>query len=439
MQKFREWAKINEIEQSDGLKLISFFVIFVIFLFHRSTFNTIGTKVFYTTCWPFFQKCEALQDVIFFNSHLEFRGIFSMLVFSVICYAIYVLIKNKYYNFYLAVLALFLTFILPWFIIGGYHDTLFKYPEQYIFFIVALFLFTPGYRFFFLQVFFILSYLLATISKIGSDTWLLGFLSLPYIPELVMPIATNLLIILQLLVPVLLISKDNRIRIGALILLELFHLYTVSFIGVLFFCVTSPFLFILFYSNYKEMDFKSLYKSFFGGLFILILLLLNLLRLTIPQNDYLTFEGAYTGFNMFHSTKGCLVEYVGSDSKVKEIRIPIRMGNQQCDPYNVLLIVKENCGDPKHTNNKYLKLYTFFPNKDYITVDEADYCSLEYSAFTHNDWIEPRLIREKVYSETKIYRFFTHTKDELQSIYTFVFYLMLMHFFMKSIGGKNLV
>ena len=154
------WLEPKEIENSQGLQIISWCILVSLSLFLYWSNITIGARVFHTNCWPFFQNCQNLQNIFFLNSHLELRGLCVSIMLGLLCFSAFYLL-NKKYNYFLLLLTIFyILFLLPWFLVAGYHELLFTYPEYYLFFIVSLFLFTPRRRFLFLTLFFILSYFL---------------------------------------------------------------------------------------------------------------------------------------------------------------------------------------------------------------------------------------------------------------------------------------
>lgn len=433
-EKVTAWLQPEEIENSPGLQIISWCILVsvVVFLFWSNV--VVGARIFNTSCWTFFQDCKNLQDIFFLNSYLGLRSLQITLFLGILCYAAYSLLKKRYLHYLISFLVFYFFLLLPWFLVAGYHERLFTYPEYYLFFIVSLFIFTPKHRFFFLQLFFLLSYVLSTISKIGSETWLLGLLELPLIPQVLMPFFTNSLIIVQLLVPVLLLSNNKKIRVGAFLLFEIFHLYSVSLAWVTFFLVTSPLLFVLFYNNYEEMNFRKIYKSLGGFIIITVLIFFNLVRVFIPGNDYLTFEGSYLGFNMFQSKKGCQIEYRDKNLVVQKIDYGINSGNQICDPYNVLKNVKLNCPSSSlSADGRYLKVIIHYPNKTYKLVDVKDYCQLEYKAFSHNEWIHPVLMSDTTSLLNGPSKFFSNYKNLLQIVYSLMFTLIFIFFFFKIV------
>jgi hypothetical protein len=327
---------------------------------------------------------------------------------------------------------MYFTFILPWFIVAGYHDVLFKYPEQYFFYVITFFLFTPGYRFFYLQLFFILSYFLSSISKFESLTWINGNMDLFLVPTGLAPFMTNLLLVLQLTMPILLLSKNKRLRLLTIVVLEAFHLYTVGMVNITFFLITSPFIYILFYEHYTEIDLRKVYKSVIGFLIILLMLFFNLTRLFIPLSDYYTYEGAYLGFNMYQSYKGCEIEYIDTNGGLKKISIKKGTGNQACDPYHILMSIKNNCENS--TENKSFKIITEYKNETVEIVNEKNYCNLEYKVLSRNEWINPKIVWAKTSDSRLIHNFFLHIGPYLQKIYFFLFSIIFFYLIFKTFG-----
>ncbi len=448
LKKIENWFQVEEIRNSEGLKLTSFFLLLnIVFLINRLV-PFLSEKKFTTYCWPFFQNCTKYQEIFLLNTNTDLRPLVYTFIFSILTYSTYSLYRENYRHFYFSLLSIFTFFILPMFILSGYHYTFFTYIEQYLFYILFIFLLTPGYRFFYLQLFFILSYFLAAISKIGSDSWLFGYLHLYGVPTFFMPFATNTVILLQILTPLLLTSKIKEVRIFCLILLEIFHIYTITIIGIGFFLITSPFVYILFYKSYIEMDFSKVYKSFFGLTIVILLVFFNIVRLVIPYEDQLTLEGSFIGFNMFHSRRGCEIIYTDKNMETKIISNKLFEDSKYCDPYPILMELQKSCNVPTLNNinkdvhqERLLKITVHFSDYSHKLVDEKNYCKLEYKAFSHNQWINtvipeinPEKYNEKIGKMSEVLR---NIKKEMQFFFFLIFIVVALILIFRAIKYPN--
>ena len=122
-----DWINWKEIEETPSLKLIAYFLIFNLALFLNKAYTLLGTSIFHPICHPFFQNCFKWQTFFFLNFAPAMRPVFLTVMFSLLCFATYSLIKNKFLNFYYCILGFFVFFLLPWFAVT-YHQELFTYP-----------------------------------------------------------------------------------------------------------------------------------------------------------------------------------------------------------------------------------------------------------------------------------------------------------------------
>jgi hypothetical protein len=413
---------ISEIENSLGLKYISGLILVNLFIFFNTFFILHGKKILET---HLFNNSDPILDIVnlyFLNNYIQYRGVLFTVILVLIAYSAYSLFKSKFLEMYLSILAIYVLFYAPFFILLRYNGSYLHFPDFYLFLILFAFLFIRGQRFLYLQLFFVLSYFLSSISKIGSDSWIVGSFDFPLLNNLITPIGTNIVILSQIFLCWYLISNNSLKRKIAFIFFELFHLYTCLEIGYVFFMVTSPFIFILFYENFKEFKVGDLYKSYLGIIFVFFLFLSNLIRLIIPGDDFLTFEGAYLGFNMFHHDFTCNIHFQNKDLKIENRS----RDYSDCANGRILENLKKNCIDDQKRSLKIILTNKF---ESYQTVNQQNYCNLEYNIFSRNEWIKPELqyLNFENPEIGNLQKILISNKEEIKFFYYYCFFTVSLY------------
>lgn len=101
-EKVVRWLNAEEIEHSPGLQILSWCLLVssVVFLFWSNI--VVGSHIFNTNCWPFWQSCHSLQNIIFLNSYIELRSVQFSLFLGIVCYSAYSLLKRRYTHYLLS-------------------------------------------------------------------------------------------------------------------------------------------------------------------------------------------------------------------------------------------------------------------------------------------------------------------------------------------------
>jgi hypothetical protein len=291
------------------------------------------------------------------------------------------------------------------------------FQNQYLFYGLIIFFLAKSDRIKLLSLFYFLTYFYSSVPKLTSEAWVLGLLPIPFIPLSISPIATNLVILSQILFPFFIFYGNRYLRLTSIILFELFHFYTSAMVRIQysFFWTVVPFVYLLFFEN-RELPEKGMFKrNTLVTLVLVVFTILSLARLLIPGQDQFTKEGSSYGLNMFNISQSLFVKY--DDSSMNFISTSTRPTNF----YEVLTEVKNNCVDEKERRLEIWIQTTYELRK---VVDQKNYCKLSYNAWSHNDWISEGIYVEQDLSKLNKTQLFLQENSE----YLYFGYLLLFGF-----------
>ena len=145
---------------------------------------------------------------------------------------------------------------------------------------------------------------------------------------------------------------------------------------------------------YREVRVPLDKKSVFGWLFMMFLLLCQLIPVVfIPGDHKMTLEGNKYGLYMFEANHQCVSRFVISYTNgTTETRYKdSSSARHRCDPYRYWFPMKQMCmrasGDIAVDSISWKFDHSINGEPFYRIVDQKDICTLEYNAFTHNEWI----------------------------------------------------
>jgi hypothetical protein len=240
-------------------------------------------------------------------------------------------------------------------------------------------------------------YFLESTIKIGEG-WILGtyFTSLqtglPFIPDNLIPLSTNIVTIFQMVGAWFLLSKNEKVFNFTRFFFIFFHLYSATLVGFRY-PVTSLFLTIILFGIEKEgrttfQDLKLSYKHLRFYIFILLLFVLQLTGPVIKGNQKITLEGNNYGLYMFEANHQCISSYTlyTKDQAKKEYHFANGIARNRCDPYILMKRLQRRC------LSDVIKIsWTLDSSIDgeplSRIVDTENVCKLTYEAFAHNEWI----------------------------------------------------
>jgi hypothetical protein len=265
--------------------------------------------------------------------------------------------------------------------------------DYYDIILIALFLFTKN-KLYWLRVFFLILYFLASTIKI-HEGWILGTYftaletGLPLIGDYLTPIATNIVIISQMVFAWFLFKPKNtlpfKLSFGFFLF---FHLYSGIIVEYRYMITSIPLLVILFLLP-EEVVYKK-DRAIFPTLLFIALLLLQSIAIRIPGDQKLTLEGNKYGLYMFEANHQCIASYTtnylnGNSTKETKQNSDAR---NRCDPYENVYSYKYKCRQSGVKNINFTFDHSINGHPFYRIVDTEDLCKLTYTPFKHNTWIK---------------------------------------------------
>tara|TARA_B100001105_G_C22399170_1_gene448435 strand:+ start:1937 stop:3388 length:1452 start_codon:yes stop_codon:yes gene_type:complete len=309
------------------------------------------------------------------------------------------------------------------FLIRAVPTLLFQFPilnfDFYDIVILFALLFTRN-KFFASKVVFVFTYFLCSTIKFDSG-WISGdyFLTLkeglPFAgnSETLTILATNTVIVIQLIAGFALLSGNARIRLVAFVSFSLFHIYSAAVVGLRFPLSTIPLLIVLFAFDLQrkvdvplKMAMKQITgdlnpdKSIQGGHNVLLVVCLALFaiqvgKVMVPGNEKLSGELSTSGFYMFDANHQCasVIEEVGEDRKFKFVSQAANVYAQnRCTVWESLYDARQQyCVEPPPGAPKPQLAFTFLSSVNgspfYEIVSRVNLCQVKYDYFGRNSWI----------------------------------------------------
>lgn len=370
-------------------------------------------------CPPYFEECAPLLNQMhqwltanFGMNHLRVPMALALIPIEVGLIAL-ALNRTK-----LAWSMLFLVFL-----IRAVPTLLFQFPilnfDFYDIVILLVILFARN-KFFAAKIIFVFTYFLCSTIKFDSG-WISGdyFLTLkeglPFAgndPVLTI-LATNAVIVIQLLAGFALLSGNAKIRLAAFISFSAFHVYSAALVGLRFPLSTIPLLIVLFaFDLQRRVDtpFKVAMTQILGdvrpnpkltgghGFLIGICALLFAIqvgKVMVPGNEKLSGELSTTGFYMFDANHQCasVIEEVGADKKFQFVNQSANVYAQnRCTVWEYFYKAKQQyCTEypPGVTRPQFA--FTFLSSVNgspyYEIVSRVNLCTVSYDYFGRNSWI----------------------------------------------------
>jgi hypothetical protein len=411
-------------------------------------YKFLDVQVIKVACWPFFQSCGLIQSYVLLNIAPGYRPLYFSILFLIFTTIFYYLYKGKYGVSFLLSLVAFCYNLFPYIIFTDYYNPVVTYFNMYYFYTALIVFFSRHSRRELLAIFLALTYLFPGYSKLISEHWVVGIIPMPYVPNYLLPIFTNLTIFTQLVFPFIFLFGRGLVKRFSVYLQEIYHVYsaTLPTVGFNFLYYNCPLLIILFLDDKLKISIRNFKNNFPAIIIFVIFIFLSNVRIFVPYNDSLTKEAIY-GINVFASPYSENVEYLDANLRVQNSGMSVR----EFDPFDQLrqirniprltsyfpnmyvLIdrIQQNCIDDKPRYLK-IKMETFYSS--YLVVDEKDYCKLDYKPFSHNKWIkESRPTFEDLTKLNNTQRFFHAYRPEFELLYTCIFYLVVFYGFARFI------
>ena len=413
---YRRIFSIREIEESTALKWAFGAAVFSHFVAFSSWFYSKATTVDAITanrqsCWPHFQECDSL---LFLRTLPEgySQPFLYMVLFGTLLLSVYLMHKKEWVLAHMALMPSFIwhtvaTFVLTYSLSGNY--------EYYLAILTGVLLFIP-HKEFFLKLSLVLFYFLAGVLKL-HEGWVLGTYfstlstGLPLFPDWSIPIWTNLVIFMEIVGSWFLFSKHTRLQRMAVFFFLAFHLYSGLLVGYRYPSTVLPTVLILFGLFYRATPVPFGKKAIAGWALVVFMFVGQSINVLIPGDTKLTLEGNSYGLYMFEANHQCIstVSLVDTDGEVvNSYRDESPSARSRCNPYRYWFPMKQNC--PAYNLAEVRVAWTFDHSINggpfLRIVDEQDVCSLEYKAFSHNEWIKTHADTPEIigYPVENIYR-----------------------------------
>lgn len=420
--------RIHEIEGSVvlqwsfGALLFFFFVTFSTWD-NNYSITVEGAKTGAAVCWPYFQSCSNL----FFLHSLSYG--YSETTFYMLLYGIMLIIGYCMWRGFWTGAHALMSVLLAWELFVGFvlsYDIMGTYNYYHVIFCIVI-LFLP-LKEYFLKLAFVLCYFLSVTIKFDPG-WELGTyfstlqLGLPLIPRELIPIATNIIIFMQVVGAWFLLSSRRVLQRSALAFFVFFHLYSGIFVSFEYPSITLPLLLILFGPMYRYQAPPRSKLAVAGWIFMGLLVIWQLAPFTIEGDRRLTLEENRIGMFMFeanHECRATLTVYrttsatttsnqlsesppgtacadtmcttltsvhVQSGEETVERQYESGSSWNRCDPYDFWYEYHALCENPDVQKISYVFDHSINGGPFYRIVDLDNLCSVTYQPWGHNDWI----------------------------------------------------
>ncbi|OGJ58044.1 hypothetical protein A2635_01435 [Candidatus Peribacteria bacterium RIFCSPHIGHO2_01_FULL_51_9] len=395
---YRKIFSIAEIEESTALKWSAGAFLFATFVsFYRWVGeHTITIDAYLKndyTCWPYFMSCGKYYFLHALPEGYSQTTLYTAF-FGLMLLIVYLMYKKDWVLAHMGLLVLWFWKVMFVFVFAYLGGGNFAYYDIILLFI---WLFIP-YKLFFLRSVFVLLYFLASTIKIDAG-WIAGtyFTSLstglPIFGNFLAPVATNIVIFMQMVGSWFLLSGRKMLQRLALAGFIFFHLYSGILVEYRYMATALPVLIILFGLFYEKLPIPRDRKALAGWLLIALLCALQLSRLLIvsPTDQRLTLEGNRFGLFMFEANHQCVsyITIVTNDERSRKLRSESSDAHRRCDPYREWFSIQQLCSrtpDASYIEWKYDHSVNGGPF--YRIVDEQNACSLTYMLWKHNSWIK---------------------------------------------------
>lgn len=275
------------------------------------------------------------------------------------------------------------------------------------------FIFIPSLLFFFarnkicqLRLVWPLLYLFAALVKL-NDGWILGtyFSSLktglPFLPDLSIPYITNGTILFEIFGALGLLARNRRVFYFSLWAWTAFHLYSGILVGYFYPVRCLSILWALFgFQDSQEEVPPSKKETLFNAVGVLVacyFCVANFIPRIISTNPSETFEGMNYGFHMFDANHQCLYQFRYFDESgriLKEMEFGTSHPMARCYPQFVLQKIKrlycQKFAMGRAERVEWSLRHSTNGGAFYETISVTNACSLQFKAFSRNDWIKTK-------------------------------------------------
>lgn len=341
-------------------------------------------------CFPHFQGCKNFFDYINLIPLPYGYGesIFFTVLLGLLVLGAYYLYEKKFFRLHLILWSLFL--VKSFILLTNYGLGNYDYYDTAVIFVFLLY---PS-RHDLVKLVFVILYFLASTIKI-HEGWILGtyfsslYYGLPLIPDNLIPLATNIIILTQMVGCWFLLSSNKKLSSYALYFFIFFHLYSTILVGYRYPITSLLSLLVIFFAGKKDhyiQNFSLKKNTLIFYLFIVILFIGQSISYLIPGDQKLTLEGNNYGLYMFEANHQC-ISYVTVQSGRQSVAASYDARNR-CDPYMYMKNLQRNYCTTPVEKVSWIFDHSINGGPFRRIVDESDVCSLIYKPFARNTWIQ---------------------------------------------------
>lgn len=402
---------INRLYDSNLIK------VFVIWFATSSIFSLndfLGRGIFVRgNCWSFFENCKEILNLNTLPYSYD-ENILYTIILAIIFYSLYSLYNKKYLYTHIS---LFIILVFKYILVlfsGGVGNY-----DYYDIIIQTVFFISFSNVIWTLRSAFLFLYFLAGTIKI-HEGWILGsyfssmILGLPLIPNILIPIFTNLVIVMQILLPFLSLNKNKKLRLISLAYITFFHIYSTTIVEYRY-PVTSVSLVIILFALRDNLDLNNKYNEF-SSRFILnnknilftIIICCSLFAqlypiLFIKGDQKLTLEGNRYGLFMFEANHQFISKVTDqNNNKVLELWAT-DSANYRISISSELKKIKGLYCDKKNSDAIHWDLDHSINGSPFYRIINVNPCQLEYLSTSHNEWIVIDNPEIAYYSKKNVY------------------------------------
>lgn len=390
------WRSIGENQFLQIFYWVLWFGFFV--SFYSWSYRDFGTTS--NACWPFFQSCHQIQFLPGIDESYGYIGVVIGLVVLLALSGYYAVRKD-----WVKALGIFSAL----FFVKLFTFTLLSYtiPGNFEYFHLSLlfaFLFLRPKIYALKLTMISLLFLSATMKF--HDAWILGTyfsslkLGLPFFPDSLIPIATNSVILLEIVCPWLLLSRNQKLKRLSILLFAGFLFYSISLVGMHYQAFSLlPFLVLFLFDDLGKETASNCYERRLLAASILLLFLLHLPAHFLPGDNRISLQGYKLGVWMFDSNHQCVSnqKFFYSDGTDLERKHVSSRAMTRCAPYYYWYKMQRKC---KEDSNILKVEWTFDHSINggpfYRIVELRDACETSYSFLGENDWLDSNPTEDKI-------------------------------------------
>ncbi len=387
---FANLLRVKEIEANKYLQYV-YWALIVGFLFSFQTLmnHKIGdlskiSNMSYV-CPTYFRTCEQFYFLNFLPNGYS-GNLFYAFLFSLITLSVFFGAKGSWFKSIL--------FIIPptiWKVWATFFlEDRISVPFEYFHIGFLLVLLFSKNKFNSLKHTLVIMYFVSALVKV-HDAWIVGTyfstlnLGLPLFHDSLIPFATNFIVLLELFTPILLLSRNHRIKSIALYTYIVFHIYSISLVGFRYPIHCLPIICILFLPKLKTMP----VKNWGVRIFLFFIITANIFPFFIKGDHKISYEGVRLAVTMFDSNRQC--ESIKEMTlETGEVRTEIQRSGYafvRCTPYWHWYHISLLCKSHKYKKISWIFNMSINGNPFYTVVNSKNACELNYKLFGENLWI----------------------------------------------------